>query len=104
MKTLLQRMTNKEKFDEYQTLVEQYTEHGLIHSKPSVYEMEKLKYSDDPLIRRVCAFIESADKLYMELYMKSIDTLIDKSCPVYVDYRESCQALKDHEAEIGRKD
>ena len=26
----------------------------------------------------------------------------DKSCALYVDYRESCQALKKHQAEISR--
>ena len=58
-------MNNKEKFDEHRLLKDQCITKGFYNIKPSVYEMEKLKYSDDPLLRKTCALIEYADELYI---------------------------------------
>lgn len=59
-------MTNNEKFKEHKKLLAECIEKGLLCIKPEVYEMEKLKYSDDPLLRKVCAIVEYADTLYMD--------------------------------------
>lgn len=59
-------MTNNEKFKEYEKILAECREKGLLGIKPDVYEMERLKYSDDPLHRKICAICKYADSLYMD--------------------------------------
>ena len=62
-------MTNSEKFEEHKKLLNECRSKGVIHTKPSVHEMEKLKYSDDPLLRKVCALIECADEMQANMIL-----------------------------------
>ncbi len=62
-------MNNNEKFEEHKKLLDECRSKGVIHAKPSVREMEKLKYSDDPLIRKACAIIEYADEMQMNILL-----------------------------------
>ena len=57
-------MTNKEKFDEHNKLIAEYEKRSFCHAKPSVFKMEKLKYSDNELDRQVCAYIQYADNMF----------------------------------------
>jgi len=62
----LDKMTNQEKFDEHRKLIAACKAGHLLDIKPDVYSMEKLKYSDDPEVRKACAIIEYADFLWLE--------------------------------------
>ena len=53
-------MNNKNKHTEYLKNLRLLRHKGLNKHKPSVCEMEELKYSDSPLHRMACAFIEVA--------------------------------------------
>lgn len=55
-------MDNKEKFDEHKNLLDECRNNRIVNMKPTVCEMEKLKYSDDPVCRLACAIIEMACK------------------------------------------
>ena len=66
-------MTNQEKFDEHKVMLDSL-KNSFLKNKPSVYDMEKLKYSDDPLHRKACAIIEYADGIYMENVLRPRDT------------------------------
>ena len=54
------------------------------------------------------AFFRSifGQKAYSDKYIKWLEeraTEINRSCPLYTDYQESCQALKDHKAILKRE-
>jgi hypothetical protein len=73
------KMTNEQKFKEHEQLKSEIRRKGVIHTKPEVYEMEKLKYSDDPLLRKACAIIEIADEMQMDAILgKSVTALFER--------------------------
>lgn len=65
-------MTNKEKFESHKKILAECKDGKFLDIKPDVYEMERLKYSDDLLHRIACAIIEYADSLYMDKILMRI--------------------------------
>ena len=58
-------MDNTAKFYEHKQMLAELRS-GFLNGTINVYEMEKLKYSDDPLVRKAAAIIEYADEMYMD--------------------------------------
>jgi isocitrate lyase len=70
-------MDNHEKFEEQKKIILECQE-NFLKAKPSVFDCEKMKYSDEPTIRRAAAIIEYADMLWTEKLLDKKANIIEE--------------------------